>query len=317
MKIINNKYKERYNLPIGMIKAPIVLFTYNRPWHMFQVLDALANNELAKESVLYIYCDGQKKESTKEEILMIEEVRGIAKNENRFKEVLVIEQEENRGLANSIITGVSEVINKHGSIIVLEDDIIPSVGFLKYMNDALLLYSNEEKVGCIHAWNYNLDSSNYAELTFFLKGADCWGWATWKRAWDLFNPSATELLANIESTNVQYEFVEMLKNQIKGSINSWAIRWHASLFLFGKYCLQPTRPIVKNIGFDNSGVHCGNMDIVQNPVDFLDIQKINIEESEWFYKEYNMLLLEEKMARSRTTLQSIKDRVKKILKNKT
>ena len=274
-----------------MIKqlAPIVLFTYNRPWHMFQVLDALANNELAKESVLYIYCDGQKKESTKEEILMIEEV----KNENRFKEVLVIEQEENRGLANSIITGVSEVINKHGSIIVLEDDIIPSVGFLKYMNDALLLYSNEEKVGCIHAWNYNLDSSNYAELTFFLKGADCWGWATWKRAWDLFNPSATELLANIESTNVQYEFerrgthkfVEMLKNQIKGSINS--------------------------------GVHCGNMDIVQNPVDFLDIQKINIEESEWFYKEYNMLLLEEKMARSRTTLQSIKDRVKKILKNKT
>jgi GT2 family glycosyltransferase len=154
-----------------MIKqlAPIVLFTYNRPWHMFQVLDALANNELAKESVLYIYCDGQKKESTKEEILMIEEVRGIAKNENRFKEVLVIEQEENRGLANSIITGVSEVINKHGSIIVLEDDIIPSVGFLKYMNDALALYEKEEKVGCIHAWNYNLDSSHYAESTFFFE----------------------------------------------------------------------------------------------------------------------------------------------------
>lgn len=309
-----------------MIKqlAPIVLFTYNRPWHMFQVLDALANNELAKESVLYIYCDGQKKESTKEEILMIEEVRGIAKNENRFKEVLVIEQEENRGLANSIITGVSEVINKHGSIIVLEDDIIPSVGFLKYMNDALLLYSNEEKVGCIHAWNYNLDSSNYAELTFFLKGADCWGWATWKRAWDLFNPSATELLANIESTNSQYEFdrrgtykfTDMLLDQSNGKVDSWAIRWHASLFLQGKYCLQPTRTIVKNIGLDNSGVHCGISDMNQNPVQYIQIHKIHkIQESEWFYKEYNNLLSLENKSSTRI-LHRFKTAIKNVFNRK-
>jgi len=291
---------------------------------MFQVLDALANNELAKESVLYIYCDGQKKESTKEEILMIEEVRGIAKNENRFKEVLVIEQEENRGLANSIITGVSEVINKHGSIIVLEDDIIPSVGFLKYMNDALALYEKEEKVGCIHAWNYNLDSSHYAESTFFLKGADCWGWATWKRAWDLFNPNAAALLEDIESTDSQYEFdrrgtykfTDMLLDQSNGKVDSWAIRWHASLFLQGKYCLQPTRTIVKNIGLDNSGVHCGISDMNQNPVQYIQIQKIkNIQESEWFYKEYNNLLSLENKSSTRI-LHRFKTAIKNVFNRK-
>lgn len=225
--------------------APIVLFAYNRPLHMLQVLNALAKNVLAKESILYIYCDGQKPEATREMVLQIEKVKEIAKSEYRFKQVIAIEQQVNKGLANSIIHGITEIINKHGKVIVLEDDILPSIGFLKYMNDALGLYEKEEKVGCIHAWNYNLDYSSYAESTFFLKGADCWGWATWKRSWDLFNPGASALLANIESTNSQYEFdrrgthkyTEMLKDQINSKVDSWAIRWHASLFLAGKYCL--------------------------------------------------------------------------------
>lgn len=274
--------------------APIVLFTYNRPWHTKQVLDALALNGEAKESVLYIYCDGAKENASQENIDKIQELRLLVKKEHRFKEVIVKEQEKNKGLANSIIDGVTEVVNKYGSIIVLEDDIVPSKGFLKYMNTALDIYLTEDKVGCIHAWNYFLDTNNYKSSTFFLKGADCWGWATWKRGWDEFNQNGSILLNNITSSKSEYEFnrrgthefVNMLKDQIEGKNDSWAIRWHASLFLNNKYCLQPTQSIVKNIGFDNSGVHCSTSDLKQEPIDFIDIKPIEIIESEWFFESY-------------------------------
>lgn len=275
--------------------APIVLFTYNRPWHTQQVLDALALNEEAIDSILYVFCDGAKDNANEENLAKIEEVRDIVKNENRFKKVNTAINIQNKGLANSIIDGVTKIIDEFGEVIVLEDDIFVSKGFLKYMNDALNIYASEEKVGCIHAWNYDLKIQNYRESTFFLKGADCWGWATWKRAWSQFEPNGITLLEKIVSKKQLYDFdrkgthdyAEMLKDQIDGKIDSWAILWHASLFVNDKYCLHPTRTIVKNIGLDNSGVHCGISKMNQNPIDFIVVHKINIEDSEWFYNSYN------------------------------
>jgi GR25 family glycosyltransferase involved in LPS biosynthesis len=274
--------------------APIILFTYNRPWHTKQVLDKLVLNEEAKDSILYIYCDGAKENAGQVALDKINEVRALVKSESRFKQVLVKEQLKNKGLANSIIDGVTEIINKHGTAIILEDDIVPEKGFLQYMNTALDMYKQNEKVGCIHAWNYVLDTRNYKESTFFLKGADCWGWATWKRAWDEFNPNGTELLNKISSSRSAFEFnrkgtqkfVDMLKQQIEGKNDSWAIRWYASLFLNNKYCLHPTNAIVKNIGFDSSGVHCETNDLKQNTVEFISVKQIPVLESEWFFKEY-------------------------------
>lgn len=274
--------------------SPIVLFLYNRPEHTKLTLNALANNPEARDSELFIYCDGLKPNCSESDHEKVNAVRQIADEENRFKKVNVIYREENLGLANSIISGVTEIVNQFGRIIVLEDDLVPSVGFLKYMNEALDLYENEDKVGCIHAWNYDLDASEYKDSTFFLLGGDCWGWATWKRSWNLFEPIGNTSLDEIKNKKLEYSFnrngthafVEMLEDQINGKNDSWAIRWHASLFLKGKFCLHPTRTIVKNIGFDNTGVHCGSDDIIQKPIDFIDLKKNIIEESDWFYNSY-------------------------------
>ncbi|MDB5228490.1 MAG: glycosyltransferase [Bacteroidota bacterium] len=273
-----------------------------RPRHTQQTLDALAKNKEAEDSILYIYCDGAKDNADTDVLLKIKETREIVRSEKRFKKVIINEHSSNKGLAGSIIEGVTEIINRHEKIIVLEDDIIPSPGFLRYMNDALDLYLNDDAVGCIHAWNYNLDTTYYPESTFFLKGGDCWGWATWQRSWKLFNPNTKVLLDKIIDAQLQYDFnrrgthkfIEMLEGQIKGTIDSWAIRWHASLFIHNKYCLQPTKPIVENIGLDNSGIHCGVWNINQHPVDYIQVEKISIRESEWFFKEYCKLLKEER-----------------------
>jgi GT2 family glycosyltransferase len=278
--------------------APIVLFAYNRPIHTQKVLDALAQNREAKNSVLYIFCDGAKEDASDETIQKINETRTIVKLEKRFTKVIINENKENKGLANSIIDGVTEIVNRYGTIIVLEDDIIPSQGFLKYMNDAIKLYFNDPQVGCIHAWNWDIKNRNYHESTFFLKGADCWGWGTWKRAWAKFVPDGRKLLQTIESKNLVFEFnrsntfnfVEMLKNQIDGKNDSWAIRWHASLFIKNMYCLYPIRPIVKNIGLDNSGFHCGELKLTQKPVNNIEICRIPINESDWFINSYSELL---------------------------
>jgi len=272
--------------------SPIVIFVYNRPWHTRKAIEALQLNSQANESDLFIFSDAAK---TLSENGKVNEVREYIKGVLGFKSITIIEREVNLGLAESIISGVTEIVNKYGRIIVLEDDIVTSVGFLKYMNNALSLYEYENSVGCIHAWNYNMNSTDYDETTFFLRGADCWGWATWKRAWDEFVPDGKRLLKIIENNKLEFDFnrrnthqfVEMLSNQIQGINNSWAIRWHASLFIKNMYCLQPTNPIVKNIGLDNSGVHCGTWETVQNPVDYIDLTKINIEESEWFFSAFS------------------------------
>lgn len=278
--------------------APIVLFVYNRPWHTQKTLNALSRNSLADQSVLYIYADGPKENADQEILNKIKQVQACIKEKQWCKEVIIVERETNLGLADSIIAGVTEIVNKHGEIIVLEDDILASRGFLKYMNDALHYYRDKNEVGCIHAWNYPLKGMNYAESTFFLKGADCWGWATWKRSWSLFNPNGAFLLSLLKTKKLEnefdrrgaFKFAEMLQNQICGKNDSWAIRWHASLFLSEKYCLQPTRPIVKNIGLDNSGMHCELVNIEQHPVDFIKISKIKIKESEWFFKAYTVFV---------------------------
>jgi GT2 family glycosyltransferase len=300
--------------------APIVLFAYNRPVHLQKVLDALSQNEESKSSVLYIYCDGPKSASNEIDQNNLDLVYNICVNENRFREKFIIRNAQNKGLANSVINGVTDILKKYQKIIVLEDDIMPSVGFLNYMNSALNLYSEEDQVGCIHAWNYELNYSNFDQSTFFLKGADCWGWGTWSRAWDLFNPNAKELLDIVSTKKIEfqvnrngtYPFVDMLRQQIDGKVDSWAIRWYVSLFLENKYCLHPTRPIVKNIGFDNSGVHCGELDLFQEPVDFINISKIPIEESHWFLEAYQKNEKNKNKKTINSIIKSIIVRLKKI-----
>jgi hypothetical protein len=241
--------------------APIVLFVYNRPSHTLKTLEALQTNELAGQSVLYIYADGPKEGASMDEVQKIAETRRVVKSKQWCKEVILIEQQSNKGLADSIIIGVTEVVNKHGKIIVLEDDIVTSKGFLKYINDALTFYEEETKV--MHVSGYMFPIRSSLPATFFYNSNSCWGWGTWQRAWRYFNNDAQYLLSALDDGQLKnkfnidggYDFYDHLKANVDGRLKTWAVKWYASFFLQNGLALHPYPSLVNNIGQDGTGEH--------------------------------------------------------------
>lgn len=255
-----------------MDKAPIALFVYNRPGHTKQVLDALAINHGANESLLYVFCDGPKAGVNDEVLNKIEAVRKVCREETRFKKVVIIEQSTNKGLALSIIEGISKVIQEHKKIIVLEDDIVTSPGFLNYMNDALTVYASEEKV--MHVNGFSFPISGKLPKTFFHPMISCWGWATWERAWKHFKKDAKAQVSQLIEGNLWKKFTingtykglqRQLEDNLQGKLNTWAIFWYTTIFLKGGTSLFPHKSLVQNIGFDGSGEHCTDDKVEKNP----------------------------------------------------
>ena len=239
--------------------APITLFVYARLAHTRLAVEALLNNPGAELSDLIIFSDAA---PTPDKQTNVDEVRAYLKTITGFLSVTIHYRSNNFGLAKSIIEGVTEVLNVHESVIVLEDDLVTSPYFLTYMNEALDKYAEDERVASIHGYVYPVKQS--LPETFFLRGADCWGWGTWKRGWLNFNPNGQYLinelkqrkLINVFNFNGAYSFSSMLEGQIDGCNDSWAVRWHASIFLADKLTLYPGRSLVQNIGMDDSGTHC-------------------------------------------------------------
>lgn len=241
--------------------APIALFVYKRPLHTHQVIEGLRTNPEASHSDLFVFSDAAKDEIANEDVAAVRTlIRGI----RGFRSLAVVERDTNLGLARSIIAGVTELIVRYGRVIVLEDDVIPSKHFLRYMNDALEKYRNVPEVASIHAYSYPVKRP--LPETFFLRGADCWGWATWDRGWQVFEPDGSKLLARLYESGQQrafdmdnsYPYTQMLKDQVSGRNDSWAIRWHAAAFLNGLLTLYPGSSQVQNIGADGSGTHGGS-----------------------------------------------------------
>ena len=241
--------------------SPILLFTYNRPRHTRQLVESLLANKEAAESPLIIYSDAARDDSSQAEV---EEVRHYLHAISGFGSIEVIEREENLGLARNIIDGVTTQINRYGRVIVLEDDLIVAPYFLQFMNEALDMYKDEPRVGHIQACEFTKDAT--LPDTFLIKWTGSWGWATWERAWQHFNPDGKALLQQLEERRLTrtfdfdgtYRFTRMLRRQTEGKNNSWAIRWNASLFLADILSLNVGRSLVQNNGFDGTGTNCGS-----------------------------------------------------------
>jgi hypothetical protein len=290
--------------------APVALFCFKRVDHLKKTIDSLKANLLSKKMHLYIFSDAHR--NTKE-ALEVAEVRAYLKTLMVFFDLKIIEREKNLGLSKSIISGVSKILETHDRVIVIEDDLELSPYFLTYMNEALDLYQDNPLVASIHG--YTLPVKTKLPDTFFLKGADCWGWATWRRAWNTFEQDGTVLLKNLNKQGRIREFdldglvgnTQMLKDQIAGKNDSWAIRWHASCFLNNMLTLYPGNSLVKNIGFDGTGEHCNSDDTYNTELSNhnITLKLQSIIESEIGYRAYKEFYQKQKITFARRLLRKV------------
>lgn len=258
-----------------MILAPVIVFNYNRPDHSLQTWEALSRNQYAAETELYLYCDGPKANASEEMRQRIAELHEQAKQyaidapkAGKFKSVHVVCAEKNKGLANSIIGGVSDVIAKHGRVIVLEDDLLTSPYFLKYMNTALDKYENYPSVFTISANRPPVSKmqipTDYEYDVFVSLRPFSTGWATWKEKWEKIDWSLDYLEDFLKHPQQIKSFhhggddlTEMLCMQRDHKIDSWAIRYAFQHYYHHAVAILPCIPYVDNIGFDGSGIHSG------------------------------------------------------------
>ncbi len=282
--------------------APIVLFTYNRLAHTKKTIEALQQNVYAEDSELYIYSDGPKNAAVKESV---EAVRLFLHQVDGFKQVHIIEREKNWGLAENIIDGVTSIVNKYGKIIVLEDDIVTSRYFLKYMNDALEVYKDDARVMEINGYAPLGMDKNLPQV-FFIEGADCWGWATWSRAWKYFRREPEKIrdeftredIFHFDMEGAHTGYWDQIIANCNGSLYTWAIFWHVAIFKANGLSLMPRDSLVSNEGFDGTGEHCNESNMyISNVVDapvknfplILEENKIARENlRQFFLKQYNL-----------------------------
>ncbi len=273
-----------------MNTAPIVVFAYNRPDHLREVLDALSKNRLADQSDLFIYCDGAKENALEKDKKAVEDCRRIARQAKGFKSLKVVERECNYGLADNIIGAVTEIVNQYGRIITLEDDVITSEGYLQYMNDALEVYKDDEQVMHITGfmWHYH----GWLPSTFFYTVPECGGgWATWKRAWCHFNNDIGVLYDFWKNDWTRFNIwgggtlQKQLERNYVGLLKTWFIRWYSVVRKMDGLTLYPNHSLTTNIGFDGSGTNCYNNKC--NPfywtklAEAIPVKRKTIKENKW------------------------------------
>ena len=294
-----------------MMLSPVIVFAYDRPDHLSQTLEALADNDLAGESVLYVYCDGARewggeekeeqrkapgsyiakrygimycpKEAYEAYLNRIAETRSVVRRQTGFKEVHVVEREKNVGLADNIVGAVTEIVNKYGRVIAFEDDIVCTKGCLTYLNEALELYQDDEKVMHVSAWMYP-NKGQFPTTFFYDSPYPAGGWATWKRAWQHYNPDAADHVAYWQDKWKEFDIEgeDCLSRQLLGNFNgtlkTWYVKWYSSMRRMGGLCLYPGTAMSNNTGWDNSGETslASTRYYVEHPAEYTNVERVPI-----------------------------------------
>jgi hypothetical protein len=276
-------------------KAPIALFVYNRKSELEKTITYLQKNFFSSQTELYIFSDGPK--NNKKDVLKVKKVRSYIKSIKSFKKIYIFERKENLGLGSSIINGINKVFLKHDKVIVLEDDLITNKNFLKYMNNALNLFKNDNLIYHINAFNHPVLKQNVKSPDYFLSQVVySWGWATWKNKWKIFSHDTEKLILKLMYSrefdfNNSYFFFPQLIANYRGKINSWAIYWYASIFLNKKLSIMPKKSFIRNIGYNQKATHTNivlKKYLIKNKK--LNFKYNQIKNKVYFFEKYNEII---------------------------
>lgn len=309
-----------------MSYAPIIIFVYNRADHFIQTYNALAACKEAKDSELFIFSDGAKNDAGIQKVSEVRAAVSAIKNAGDFKSVTVTESPVNKGLAASVIAGVTEIINKYGKVIVVEDDCVVSPHFLNYINNALNFYKDNKKIGSIAGYTPMIDlpDDHMNDVFAAYRSCSC-TWATWKDRWegvdwelkDIKDFYKSPKLIRLLNSNGSDRFIRLYR-QTKGNGSSWSVRFGAHLVKSNLLTVYPRFSYITNIGCDESGVHSKSDDnekmrvdlskAIENPV-FTDVE-IDGRIQKILKKHYSYGFVSETKKFIATVLIVIKERLK-------
>lgn len=241
-------------------RAPVAIFGFSRPDTLATVLAHLERCTDFDGRVIYLFCDGPRT-GRQDDQSSVEAVRLLLRKWARGKRAECILSDSNRGLRASITSGVSAVLEQHDQVIVLEDDIVCSRSFLRYMDQAFDAYQSIDNIWQVSG--YFVPGLSFASNAGFLRMPHCWGWGTWKNKWNNYCDDAAGLLAKVSNRSPErfnlgntYDFFSELEANATGKLNTWHVRWYASMFIADALALYPHRSLTRNIGFDHRGSNC-------------------------------------------------------------
>ena len=286
------KYKPSYKRQESMEFSPVIVFCYNRPGHLNNLLYSLEQNKESLDTDVYIYIDGCEDEK---DLKDNKSVIKIAEQDWKFKSKKIVVRNTNFGLRKNIVEGITEVIRKNKKVIVLEEDLYVSPTFLDYMNKSLEKYEKNKSVW--HISGYSMEKLiNKKNECYFGEEMNCWGWGTWSDRWEHIEYNLTNKISTLEKEAISaFNFYGLNKNNLnqillneKNIIKTWGIFWYQTIFLNNGLCLNPSRSLVRNEGFDGTGVH-------KSTNNFYSIRNLNSNSIIYFPKKIKKSFIYEKL----------------------
>lgn len=242
------------------MNAPVILFAYKRPVELAATLQALQANYLASQSDLYIFVDAPKRP---DDAAKVAQVHRLLDDFTGFRTIHRDYAETNIGCANSIIRGVSQVLAKHPSAIIVEDDIVTAPNFLDFMNQGLARYEKNRRVYSVAGYTLPFQQpANYPFDAYLIPRHSPWGWGTWTDRWQSVDWDMTDYPEFTRDRQQQKAFMQggsdllgMLRDQMEGRADAWDIRFCYNRFKEGGLTVYPTLSKVQNIGFTADATH--------------------------------------------------------------
>lgn len=245
--------------------APIVVFAFNRLDTLQATIKSLLDNKEASLSDLFVFVDGPRQTKVGE-TEKVEQVRQFVKTITGFRSVNYKFSDRNKGLANSVISGTTEVLESYDRVIVVEDDLFVSNSFLHFMNTMLDRYSSDERIMQVSGYGCKLSQSvvqGYPYDAYMNERAHSWSWATWKDRWQTVDWSVSDFNTLSSSKSLIKKFNKrgsdlfgMLKGYMEGKNQSWYIRFNYSMHKQGRYSIMPVKSLVRNDGFGSEATNC-------------------------------------------------------------
>lgn len=253
------------------MNAPVIVFGYNRIEKLARCLEAVEVAANGRNKELFIFVDGAKNSEDAEKVFKVQQ---FAKrySSTAFSRIHTVCREDNKGLAASVIDGVTEVINSYGAVIVVEDDLVISSSFISFCDDVINQYENNQSIWSVGGWIPESVEGVAKTDAFLSFRAECWGWATWKDRWNKVDWNIIDYLSDFRLSfskrrsfnKAGNDMAYMLDEYYEGKNHSWAIRFAYSQWKNRSYTVCPRYSLVRNDGLDGQGTNCHTTNIMQN-----------------------------------------------------